>query len=125
MKMEPLVDVKLRPGACERGTHGVHVGSGESKSLPRRTARRGQTLRSSIDIILGSADFVRKTFPRTLRFLGRVQIRGATITIRAVSAVPAWLAHADAVLHGGHVPLDVARAAADTVARNLLVSAAA
>ena len=56
------------------------------------------------------------------RFLARL---GGEAAVAQLADDPAWLAHAEPILHGGHVPLDAARLAANTVASHVVVSAAA
>ena len=54
------------------------------------------------------------------RFLARL---GGEPSLARIADDASWLPHAPALLHGGHVPLDVARAAADAVAQDILASA--
>ncbi len=100
----------------------------QARQLPvRRLARRMAMLAIGARLIEQGNAFAEETGSGRLawiaaRYLARL---GGDPAIALLADDPAWLAHADAVLHGGHVPVDVARAAAQTVARNVLITAAA
>lgn len=90
-----------------------------ARQLPlRRLGRRMAMLATGAWLADGANAFAADTGSGRLawlaaRYLSRLTSEPAQ---RAFADDAAWLAHADAVLHGGHVPIDLAARAATTVA---------
>jgi acyl-CoA dehydrogenase len=100
----------------------------QARQLPvRRLARRMATLAIGARLIEQGNTFAEEMGSGRLAWIAARYVArlGGDPAIALLADDPAWLEHADDVLHGGHVPLEVARAAAQTVAHNVLVSAAA
>jgi hypothetical protein len=100
----------------------------QERQLPiRRIARRMAILAIGARLAEQGNAFAEDTGSGRLawiaaRFLARL---GGEPAVAQLADDPAWLAYAEPILHGGHVPLDTARYAADTVASHVAVSAAA
>ena len=100
----------------------------EARQLPiRRLARRMATLAIGARLAEQGNAFAADTGSGRLawlaaRYLSRL---GGEPAQRALADDPSWLPHAEALLHGGHVPLEVAAAAANGVAAQSLAATAA
>jgi len=98
------------------------------RQLPiRRIARRMAILAIGARLAEHGSAFAETTGSGRLawlaaRYLSRL---GGEPAMTRLADDPAWLAHAEPILHGGHVPLEVAASAAQTVAAHIAASAAA
>jgi len=99
-----------------------------AKQLPlRRLARRMAMLAIGARLAEQGNEFAADTGSGRLawiaaRYLARL---GGDPAVTALADDASWLAHADAVLHGGQVPRDVAEHASRVVASRVLVTSAA
>jgi acyl-CoA dehydrogenase len=96
--------------------------TGEAQQMPlRRLTRRMATLAIGARLTEQATDMAREEGDGRLgwiaaRYLARL---GGDRAVALVADDTAWLAHADALLHGGKVPVDLAAASAQVVAAAL------
>ncbi|MBV9525521.1 MAG: acyl-CoA dehydrogenase family protein, partial [Candidatus Dormibacteraeota bacterium] len=99
-----------------------------ARQLPvRRLARRMAILAIGARLVEQGNAYAEHTGSGRLawlaaRFLARL---GGEPAVAALADDASWLAHADALLHGGHVPPAAARAAAEAVAAHMAVGSTA
>jgi alkylation response protein AidB-like acyl-CoA dehydrogenase len=115
-----LIDALQR---VETQVHALHrIDDPDARQLPlRRIARRMAMLAIGARLAEQATQFAADTGSGRLgwiaaRYLCRL---GGEPALAALADDPAWLAHADALLHGGHVPLEVATDAARHTAEAL------
>ena len=111
----------------ERDTAAMAGAGAEQRQLPlRRLARRMAGVAIAGRLAEQGNEFAAATGSGRLAWLAAryaARLGGEPLVARLADDA-AWLPHADAMLHGGHVPVDLAGSAAETVASELRSPAA-
>ena len=125
----PLAGAVLESVArVERDLDALGRADPDAQQLPmRRMARRMAVLATAARLVEQARDHAAETGSGRLallsaRYLARI---GGEDALGAVADDPAWLPHADALIRGGHVPLEVGERACRRVAAALRAPSAA
>jgi acyl-CoA dehydrogenase len=130
-RAESAADGPLRPlssyllaqtGDLRRTIAGLSTATGDAQQIPlRRLTRRMAVLAIGARLAEQATDMAREDGNGRLgwiaaRYLARL---GGDPVVATIAEDVTWLAHCDALLHGGNVPVELAAAAAQAVAAGL------